>query len=106
MIVKPLPVVYACRGCASDGRTARRVTTALDQLGLAESCCMPGDGGDFSCASRARSRYPIFAIDGCPEACALRWLKRLGITPQRHYVTTDLGLLETAQIARRIAADW
>jgi uncharacterized metal-binding protein len=106
VIVKPLPVLYACPGCASDGLTARRVAMALDQLGLAESCCIPAAGGDFTCESRARSRYPVIAVDGCPEACTLRWLEGIGVTPQRRYVTTDFSLLEAEQIAQRLAAEW
>ena len=37
VIVKALPVLYACAGCPEYGFAAPRVAQALDELGLAEA---------------------------------------------------------------------
>ena len=81
VIVRPFPVIYACPGCTEFGQRARDVGTRLNRAGVAELIWL-GDGRD----GRPTQRYPIFALDGCTKACALRWLHGHGIVPQRSHV--------------------
>ncbi len=98
-VLRPLPVLYACQGCAEFGTLAHEVGTSLDWNGVAELVWL-GAAPDL----RRRSRFPIVALDGCGKACALRWLERHGITPERRYVIEERsGPAEDT--ARRIAAD-
>lgn len=87
-----LPVAYACSGCTSAGELADHVARALDRQGLAEMGSIAGIGaGEPQQLSKARSRFPVIAIDGCANACARRCLERQGIAPARHYVLSSLG---------------
>lgn len=58
-MVTPLPVLYACHGCAEYGQLARDVGAFFEQAG---------------------------ALDGCKKACALRWLAERGVVPESAYV--------------------
>ena len=99
--VRMLPVVYACSGCSSAGQLADHVARRLDRAGLGEMSSIAGVGaGDAQQLSKARSRFPIIAIDGCANGCARRCLARHGIEPARHYVLTRHG------VARRNGADF
>lgn len=53
--------------------------------------------GETQQLSRAKSRFPIVAIDGCANACARRCLKANGIEPLRHYVLTRYGVVKRAR---------
>ncbi len=93
IVLRPLPVLYACAGKSVSG--AREAAAALDRRGQAECASLPGPGpGEdvAACLSRARSRYPIFVIDGCANACARRFLESHGVTAQQHCVLTELGV--------------
>jgi uncharacterized metal-binding protein len=88
-----LPVVYACSGCSSAGQLADHVARCLDRAELAEMSSLAGIGAeDEQQLSRAKSRFPIIAIDGCANACARRCLLRHGIEPARHYVLAHYGV--------------
>jgi uncharacterized metal-binding protein len=101
MVVKVMPVLYACSGCSSAGQLASHVAHALDRQGLAEMSSIAGIGADDPQAvGKARSRFPIIAIDGCPMACARRCLARHGVEPARHYVLSSYG------VAKRARADF
>lgn len=118
IVVRVLPLVYPCAGCSSSASAiAAAVAGLLDRRRLGEACCLPGTAGTPAAElSRARSRFPVFAIDGCRDACAWRWLVRHGVTPQRYFVLTDLGVAkregrdfdpaEVDRVVERIAADW
>ena len=80
-LLRPLPVVFACRGCAEFGTRAGEAAAALDRRGLAEACAL-----DDACLAKARSRYPVYALDGCARGCALRWLAEHGVAAHRHEV--------------------
>jgi len=81
---------------------ARAAAALLDRRGLAEAAAAAGDSPAE--ISRAKSRFPVVAIDGCREACARRWLGRHGVTPQRHFVLREGEDAEHA--VARIAALW
>lgn len=101
MVVRTLPVVYACSGCTSAGQLADHVARRLDRAGLVEMSSLAGVAAeDAQQLSRARSRFPIVAIDGCANACARRCLERHGVEQVRHYVLARYG------VARRTGADF
>lgn len=94
--VRPMPVLFACRGCVNE-RAAREAALALDRRGLGEA--EPAG----SRADKARSRYPVYAIEGCAQACARRWLAAEGVEPVASFVLhaeDDLG----TQVERIAAA--
>ena len=100
------PVLYACAGCARDQQLACRVASTLDGRGLAEAACIdPACDNVTLLVSKAKSRYPVFALDGCPLACARHWLVRHGVTPQRYFVLAQSDA-SAEQVAERIAACW
>ena len=78
--VRPLPVLYACQGCEAHGQVAREVAALIERAGLAETAWLGTP------RLEPKARFPLIALDGCAEGCALRWLTRRGITPDRHYV--------------------
>lgn len=93
MAARTLPVVYACSGCTSAGQLADHVARRMDRSGVAEMASIAGIGAhDPQQLSRARSRFPIIAIDGCANACACRCLERHGVAPARHYVLARYGV--------------
>ena len=77
--LRPIPVVFACRGCELD-LAAREAAAALDRSGLAEASVAGTD------SAKARSRFPVYAIEGCGKGCAAQWLAGHGVTPQRSFV--------------------
>lgn len=79
IVLRPIPVVFACRGCELD-RAARQAVAELDRRGLAEASVAGTD------SAKARARFPIFVIEGCDKACAARWLGGYGVKPQRSFV--------------------
>lgn len=86
IVLRPLPVVYACQGCETFGDAAHGIALELERRGQAEACWLGGPGDRGAMASKARSRFPVYALDGCPRNCALNWLQSQGVTPQRHDV--------------------
>ena len=105
-VMRALAVLYTCRGCPEFGQTARDVGLILDQQRLAEAHWLGAPACNFSqLISMARSRFPIYALDGCPKNCAQHWLASEGVRTQRHFTLT--GPEENAVgIAARIAAAW
>ena len=92
VIVRPFPVLYACQGCPQFGQIAREVGAALERRGLAEMVWL--GAADVE----PKTRFPIFALDGCAQACARRWLAGHGVAARRSYVLAD-------DCAQRIAAE-
>jgi|SRR5262245_38532501 len=93
-MARALPVLYACSGCTSAGELADYVARELDRAGVAEMGSLAGIGAqEPQQLTRARSRFPVIAVDGCANACARRCLERNGIQPARHYVLAryDVG---------------
>ena len=98
MVARMLPVLYACSGCTSAGELADHVARELDRAGIAEMASLAGIGAqEPQQLSRARSRFPVIALDGCANACARRCLERNGIEPSRHYVLARYGVAKRAR---------
>ena len=92
MRARTLPVLYACSGCSSAGALADHAARELDRAGLAEMASIAGIGAhEPQQLSRARSRFPIIAIDGCANACARRCLERHGVKVAQHFVLARHG---------------
>lgn len=85
VLVRPLPVLYACQGCAELGQTARDVGMMLERRGFAQTVWL----GSVPENSSPAQRFPIFALDGCAKECAKRWLAAHGTACQRAYVIPD-----------------
>lgn len=101
-MVRPLPVLFACRGCPQFGDKAHKVAALLDSRGYAEAAWLGAPGSDEQqLAAKARSRFPIFAIDGCARRCAGRWLASAGVKAQRHFILASPAD-RAEQIAERI----
>jgi uncharacterized metal-binding protein len=77
--LRPIPVIFACKGCDLDG-SAQRAAAEFDRRGLGEAAVAGRD------SARARSRYPIYVIEGCAKACAAGWLASQGVKPQQSFV--------------------
>lgn len=77
IILRPLPVVYACQGCPQFGQRARDLAAELHAAGAAEAVWL-GAGDEL----QPTSRFPIFVLDGCAEGCARRWLERHGVSAE------------------------
>ena len=90
--LRPLPVLYACPGCAAHGQTARDVAALIEQAGLGETAWLGTP------RLEPKTRFPLMALDGCADGCARRWLAQRGITPDRHYI------LDSADVRRGFAA--
>ena len=104
IVVRPIPVLVACAGCPAGGQRARDTAALLDRRGLAEASWL-GEADDVL-LGKARSRFPVFAVDGCRSACAQRWLAQHGVTPQRCYVLAEHGVEDPERLADCVAADW
>jgi uncharacterized metal-binding protein len=85
--VRVMPVLLACRGCEADG-VARQVALELDRRGLGEAELAQAN------AVKARSRYPVYAIEGCAQACGRRWLAAEGVEPVASFVLDAEGDIE------------
>jgi uncharacterized metal-binding protein len=101
-MVRPMPVLFACQGCAQFGDIAHEVAALLDTGGYAEATWLGAPGRDEQqFAAKARSRFPVFAIDGCARRCACQWLGARGVKVQRQFILASPG--DTAEsIAERI----
>jgi uncharacterized metal-binding protein len=94
-VLRPRPVLFACCGCERS-RAAAEIAAALDTRGLAEASLAGVDAG------KARARFPVYALEGCAERCAGRWLDSIGARVHASFVLdpgTDAAA-ETGRIAR------
>ena len=82
MRVRALPVLYSCQGCPAHGQRAQQAAESLERLGVVEAAWTGTPG------LTPKARFPIWAIDGCADGCALRWLATQGVKADRHYVLT------------------
>jgi uncharacterized metal-binding protein len=73
-VVWPMPVLYACAGCAEFGYAAPRVARALDERGLVEAIWLG------RARLRVTGRYPILSLDACEKRCAREWVCERGGT--------------------------
>lgn len=88
VVLKPLPVLYACQGCPRYGQRARDAGAELERRGLAELRWL---GARAVADGPASERYPLIALDGCAEGCARRWLCERGAAPQEHVIVQIAG---------------
>jgi len=87
------PIVYSCSGCSSSAQMANYIAIQLDRKNIAEMSCIAGVGGNVKKLVRtAQSGRNIIAIDGCPLACSKACLSNHGITPDKHFELTRLGV--------------
>lgn len=111
-----LPLVYSCSGASSAAQAANHIALKLDRLKVAEMSCIAGVGGDVKPLVRtAKSGRPIVALDGCPLHCAAHILRRHGLTADRHYDLSKMGIAkkqhedfdpaDTARVLKQILAD-
>ena len=98
IVLKPLPVLFACAGCARGGQVARDAGAELDRRGRGELAWLGGGADSGTLAARARSRWPVVALDGCAEACARAWLAGEDVVPQSCHMLAGMQPDE--------AADW
>lgn len=50
-------------------------------------------GGSQDMAStKAGSRWPVYALDGCDRGCARIWCEGLGRSPERSYILDGVGI--------------
>jgi uncharacterized metal-binding protein len=103
---RQLPVMFSCQGCPEYGNMASDVAALLEARGLAANAWLGAPASEEpKLAAQARSRFPVYAIDGCAKRCALQWLGSRGVKARRHFILAAPG--DTAQqIAERIAAGW
>jgi uncharacterized metal-binding protein len=104
VIVKPVPVLIACQGCPAFGQVAREVARLLDERRLVE-CGWLGASEDLpALRQKARSRFPVFCLDGCEKGCARAWV--MGeVRPERWFVLTPPEWAHAERAADRIAAE-
>jgi uncharacterized metal-binding protein len=84
VILRPLPVLYACQGCPEFGQLAREAGARLERAGVAELVWL---GAARECSPT--QRYPVYALDACEKACALRWLQQRGVKVDRAWVLPE-----------------
>jgi uncharacterized metal-binding protein len=95
---------------------ANHIAVKLDRFKVAEMSCLAGVGGDVKPLVRiAKSGRPLIALDGCPLHCAAQILRRHGLTADKHYDLSKLGVKkkchadfdpqEAARLLRKIQYD-
>lgn len=97
IVLRPLPVLYACEGCPEFGYSAPRVGQVLERRGWAELAWLGARG------PKPLTRFPVYSLDACERACAKRWLEERGVQVQRALVLDPLERLEPERAADRIA---
>jgi uncharacterized metal-binding protein len=84
--VSALPVMFACAGCPEFGDAAAQLALRLDRRGVAEAALLGAAADAEQLATKARSRFPVHAVDGCVKGCARRWLLERGARVERHFI--------------------
>lgn len=97
ILLRPLPVLYACEGCPEFGYSAPRVGQLLERRGYAELAWLGARG------PKPLTRFPVFSLDACERGCAKRWLEERGVQVQRALVLDPLERLDPERGAERIA---
>lgn len=100
VIVKALPVLYACAGCPEFGFAAPRVAQRLDGQGLAEAAWL----GKVPRSAAVTARYPIYSLDACDRNCAREWAEAQGAEVERAFVLAPAERDDPEGAAARIAA--
>jgi uncharacterized metal-binding protein len=100
MVLRPLPVLYACAGCPEFGYAAPRVGQALDRRGKAEMAWLGARG------PKPLARFPVYSLDACERGCAKAWLEERGVQVQRAIRLAPLDRFDPESAAERLAASW
>jgi uncharacterized metal-binding protein len=90
IVIKPLPVLVACAGCTQYGNFADEAALELERHGQGDRVWL--GGSPEAASTKARARWPVFALDGCDLGCARVWCERLGVSPQRSYILDDMRI--------------
>jgi uncharacterized metal-binding protein len=98
VVLRPLPVIFACAGCPEFGYSAPRAAQALERRGQAEMAWLGAPG------PKPLARFPCYSLDACERRCAQRWLEERGVQVQLAFVLDPLERLEPERAAARIAA--
>jgi uncharacterized metal-binding protein len=86
-------LIYTCSGAADVGAIADRTARRLDEEGVGNMSCLAGIGGRVPVLMKKAQHAPlIFAIDGCPHACAKHCLEHAGFTGFAHFTVTDFDM--------------
>jgi uncharacterized metal-binding protein len=98
LVLKAFPVLVACEGCPAYGQAAHRVGTVLDRRGALEVAWLGEARNLATIRAKAKSRYPVYALDACDKGCAAAWLRDQGVRLQRAFVLKpeDAALPEAA----------
>jgi uncharacterized metal-binding protein len=80
VVLRPLPVAYACQGCAGYGEGAREAGARLDREGVAELVWLGSPGASPT------TRFPVWSLDACGKRCARRWLEQRGVPVEGSYL--------------------
>ena len=105
MVLRPLPVLVACQGCRAFGDLAHELACVLDARGFGEANWLGAGRGEEQLAAKARSRFPIYAVEGCAKRCAGHWLARHGVRAQRQLILSGPGE-SVERTAERIIEGW
>jgi uncharacterized metal-binding protein len=97
VVLRPLPVLYACAGCSELGYSAVRVGRELERRGKVETIWLGLPG-------RRTARWPVISLDACDRRCARAWLEERGIQPQLAFVLTPHERFDPDRAVERIAA--
>lgn len=104
VVVKPFPVLIACQGCPAFGQAARHVARLLDERRLVEGAWLGASEDLPALRKKARSRFPVFCLDGCDKGCARAWVMDQ-VRPERCFVLTQTEWTHAERAADRIAAE-
>jgi uncharacterized metal-binding protein len=92
-------VLYGCAGASNTGQLANAAAVRLTQQGKGRIGCLAGIGSQqkgFITAAKAADE--VVAIDGCEVGCVKMTLELVGITPDKHIVVTDLGIVKSRDL--------
>jgi uncharacterized metal-binding protein len=101
VVLRPLPVLYACAGCREFGYSAPRVASALDERGLVECIWL----GVTPPPSTVSGRYPLMTLDACEKACASNWVRNRGRSAEHAFFVEPHERDVPQAAAARIAAE-
>lgn len=101
IVVRPLPVLYACTGCREFGYAAPRIARALDERGVAECIWL----GATPPPSTVSGRYPLMTLDACEKGCARDWVSKRGRSVECAFVAEPHERDEPQAATARIVAE-
>jgi len=86
-------LVFPCSGGSDVGELTDRAARQLSKTGEAKISCLAGVGGGISgFIASAQGADVTLVMDGCPQDCGKKTMKKNGVTGFKHLRLTDLGL--------------